>query len=365
MYHANATVDALMKRGYLYLEDHEWKSAKGYFDDALDVDPENAQAYIGMLLAEMHIERECDLHTAEQSFVENYYYKKALRFADDDYQVKLQQYHLDNIYYQANRLFEAAKSEDEYKSAAALFAAIRDHSDAAERESNCLEHSEKARLESLYASAKSLLNSTVATDVRQAKHILESIQEHKDSAELLAKCDGIIDTLEKQNAQDKKKKMGLIAVCAIIAVAIISLILGSTISANNKRADIIYQNFLGKTFDGEMEDDDGFAYAYMNNSLNECMTYWKNTEERSLTFEEDGSVYYTSLYDMTVLAYPSSISKPEGFHNEYDGTYKSFKVRVTLGGEVYVDIGSSSYRVTVNENNVPTKIHDYYGITLK
>lgn len=365
MYHANATVDALMKRGYLYLEDHEWKSAKGYFDDALDVDPENAQAYIGMLLAEMHIERECDLHTAEQSFVENYYYKKALRFADDDYQVKLQQYHLDNIYYQANMLFEAAKSEDEYKSAAALFAAIRDHSDAAERESNCLEHSEKARLESLYASAKSLLNSTVATDVRQAKHILESIQEHKDSAELLAKCDGIIDTLEKQNAQDKKKKMGLIAVCAIIAVAIISLILGSTISANNKRADIIYQNFLGKTFDGEMEDDDGFAYAYMNNSLNECMTYWKNTEERSLTFEEDGSVYYTSLYDMTVLAYPSSISKPEGFHNEYDGTYKSFKVRVTLGGEVYVDIGSSSYRVTVNENNVPTKIHDYYGITLK
>ena len=46
-----------------------------------------------MLLAEMHIERECDLHTAEQSFVENYYYKKALRFADDDYQVKLRQYH--------------------------------------------------------------------------------------------------------------------------------------------------------------------------------------------------------------------------------------------------------------------------------
>ena len=64
------------------------------------------------------------------------------------------------------------------------------------------------------------------------------------------------------------------------------------ISANNKRADIIYQNFLGQTFDGEMEDDDGFAYAYMNNSLNEYMTYWKNTEERSLTFEKDGSVYY-------------------------------------------------------------------------
>lgn len=29
MYHENATVDALMKRGYLYLEDHDWKNAKG------------------------------------------------------------------------------------------------------------------------------------------------------------------------------------------------------------------------------------------------------------------------------------------------------------------------------------------------
>ena len=101
MYHANGTVDSLMKRGYLYLEDHEWENAKVYFDDALDVDPENAQAYIGMLLAELHVERECDLHTSEQFFLENYYYKKALRFADYDYRAKLQQYHLDNIYYQA------------------------------------------------------------------------------------------------------------------------------------------------------------------------------------------------------------------------------------------------------------------------
>ena len=365
MYHSNATVDALMKRGYLFLEDHEWKSAKGYFDDSLDVDPENAQAYIGMLLAEMHIERECDLYTAEQSFLENYYYKKALRFAGEDYLVKLQQYHLDNIYYQADKLFKTAKSEDEYKSASAIFATIRDHSDAAEREANCLECAEKARIEALYTSAKALINSTVAADVKQAKHILESIKDHRDSAELLAQCDGIIESVEIQNEREKKKKYGTIAVCAIVVVTIIALILGSAISANNKRADIIYQNFLGKTFDGEMEDDDGFAYAYMNNTLNEYMTYWSNTEERSLTFKNDGSVYYTSLYDMAVLAYPSSISEPDGFHNEYDGTYSSFKVRVTLGGEVYVDIDASSYRVTVNDNNVPTKIHDYYGMTLR
>lgn len=365
MYHNNPSVNALMKRGYLYLEDHEWKNAKGYFDDSLDIDPENAKAYIGMLLAELHIERECDLYTAEQSFVENYYYKKALRFANEEYQATLQQYHLDNIYYQASILFEKAKTEDEYKAAAALFSTIQDHNDAKERVSNCLEYAEKARIETLYASAKTLICSSVVADIEKAKRILQSIKDYKDSFEMLTKCDDLIVSLSKQNEREQKKRVGIIVVCVAVVIAIISLILGSTISTNNARADIIYQNFLGKTFDGEMEDDDGFAYAYMNNTLNEYMTYWSNTEERSLSFREDGSVYYTSLYDMTVLAYPSSISEPEGFHNEYDGTYSSFKVRVTLSGEVYVDIGGSSYLVTVNDSNVPTKIHNYYGITLR
>lgn len=81
--------------------------------------------------------------------------------------------------------------------------------------------------------------------------------------------------------------------------------------------------------------------------------------------KKSGKEFDRPQYKMTVLAYPSSISEPEGFHNEYDGTYNSFKVRVTLGGEVYVDIGASSYRVTVNDNNIPTKIHDYYGMTLR
>ena len=40
----NATVDALMKRGYLYLEDHDWKMQR-LFDDSLDVDPKRTSVY--------------------------------------------------------------------------------------------------------------------------------------------------------------------------------------------------------------------------------------------------------------------------------------------------------------------------------
>ena len=42
---------ALIKRGYMALEDEEWEKAEGYFDEALNIDAENYEAYLGVFLA--------------------------------------------------------------------------------------------------------------------------------------------------------------------------------------------------------------------------------------------------------------------------------------------------------------------------
>ena len=47
-------VTALIKRGNLALEDGEWESANNFFDQALNMDAECAEAYLGMGLAELH-----------------------------------------------------------------------------------------------------------------------------------------------------------------------------------------------------------------------------------------------------------------------------------------------------------------------
>ena len=94
------------------------------------------------------------------------------------------------------------------------------------------------------------------------------------------------------------------------------------------------------------------------------MTYWLDTEKRTLTFNKDGSIYYTYVSDKTVLAYPSSMSEPEGSHYENDGTYSSFDVRVALNGDVYLEFDTESYQVSVNDDNVPTMIFGYHGMTL-
>lgn len=84
MYHTNPTIDALMKRAYLYLEDRNWQSAKSYFDRCLDMDPENAKAYV-----------------------------------------------------RANKRMEAARKERDFREAAALFGVIPEYKDAAEKAQNC------------------------------------------------------------------------------------------------------------------------------------------------------------------------------------------------------------------------------------
>jgi len=101
-----ASIESLMKRGRLALEDSKWGDAMGYFDKALDIDPEYAPAYIGKLCADISHYREVknnDLFAYvinKEEDLARYYeplddmpnYQKAIRFADDAYRAKLEGY---------------------------------------------------------------------------------------------------------------------------------------------------------------------------------------------------------------------------------------------------------------------------------
>ena len=49
---SGTTTTAQIKRGNMALEDHEWEKADAFFEEALNLDPECAEAYIGKLLAQ-------------------------------------------------------------------------------------------------------------------------------------------------------------------------------------------------------------------------------------------------------------------------------------------------------------------------
>jgi len=92
------SVESLLKRGCLFLEDSEWNKADEYFDKALDINPEHAPAYIGKLCVELMARREDSLgdynelrqgKKIDRTLGEYANFKKALRFADDGYKKKL------------------------------------------------------------------------------------------------------------------------------------------------------------------------------------------------------------------------------------------------------------------------------------
>lgn len=63
-----ANVQSLIKRGYIALEDGKWDDAKKSFNDALNADPENAEAYLGIVLAKMQC---CDKESFADDFFKN------------------------------------------------------------------------------------------------------------------------------------------------------------------------------------------------------------------------------------------------------------------------------------------------------
>ena len=78
----NANEESLLKRAFMFLEDGDWSAADEYCEKVLDIDPENARAYLGKLMAECRACRMEDLQNCRQPFDGSGNYNKILRFAD-------------------------------------------------------------------------------------------------------------------------------------------------------------------------------------------------------------------------------------------------------------------------------------------
>lgn len=86
---ANPTVAAYLKRAIMALEDGEWRRADDFCEQALNIDPENAQAYLGKLMAELKVKTQDNLKDQPAPFDGNNNYQKVIRFGDDQLKAML------------------------------------------------------------------------------------------------------------------------------------------------------------------------------------------------------------------------------------------------------------------------------------
>lgn len=78
--------DVYLERGFLALEDGNFSQAESFFENVLNLNPHNSQAYFGKLMVEMKITKQEQILTSPKYLSEYKNFEKAVRFAD--YQLK-------------------------------------------------------------------------------------------------------------------------------------------------------------------------------------------------------------------------------------------------------------------------------------
>ena len=170
----NANVQSLLKRVFIFLEDGDFKSADEYCEKVLDIEPENARAYLGKLMAELRVNQEDELEYLSESFEDSSNYQKIMKFGDDKIKSEVKSY-IDCI-----------------------------------NKRNYLEQCEKKYQEAhgLYVDPKATKN-----QINHAIHIFKSISDYRDANEYIAKYGERIAEIETVN---KKKSIIIISISLIV-----------------------------------------------------------------------------------------------------------------------------------------------------
>lgn len=256
----SAGVAPLLKRAFMFLEDGNWQEADAYCEKVLDIEPENARAYLGKLMAELQVHTQEGLIDCKAPFDGSDNYRKAIRFGDESLQQMLtstvdgisarnEENRLSGIYQNAQSKMAIAGAEDDYTAAALLFESISEYRDAAALGEECRDKAETARKDAIFAAGNAALEKAKSiSDYEAALERFASIPGWKNADENAALCQRRMEEIRLETERKKeahrvaaeaaKKKAKKIAIivgpiaCVCVAVAIL---LTTVIIPNQKR----------------------------------------------------------------------------------------------------------------------------------
>lgn len=265
---ASGNASALIKRGFLAIEDGEWEKADDFFEQALNQNAEDAQAYLGKLMAELKVSKEENLIECKEPFENMNNYQKALRFADDNLKKTLKGYVLSisernkleqtrTTYASAMQKMKTATTEERFLAAATEFESISNYKNSKELAEECRQKAENAWKEEILRNANSLLDDShhwIGKETDLASYVeavdqLQRISGYKDADEKAVMCQRKVDEItvkleeeklqqererkEKEHKEEldrienqkKKKRNIIIGVSAVILIVVITILL--------------------------------------------------------------------------------------------------------------------------------------------
>ncbi len=187
-------VTPLLRRAQMFLEDGDFENADAYCERVLDIEPENAEAYLVKLMVDLKIKTRANIINHKQPLEVSRCYEKLLRYADpnlrremselneaiknriaEEERVRAERIAEENrthAYNDAQFAMECARSEEAFLRAAEMFETLGDYRDSLKRLSICRE-------QAAYAHQVEAYNAAEATFVKARK---ESNAEHFEKA---------------------------------------------------------------------------------------------------------------------------------------------------------------------------------------
>lgn len=140
---SNQNVEPLLKRVFMFLEDEDWESADEYCEKVLDIEPKNAQAYLGKVMKELNVAQKELLCEALLEIEKAKSYVRLFRYADKNLKKELK-------YAIAKQHMRFVSGEKDYLRVASEFEELQDYKDSASLSAECLDLSKKAKEKDSY-----------------------------------------------------------------------------------------------------------------------------------------------------------------------------------------------------------------------
>lgn len=202
-YNGTLSVEELLKRATIFIEDKDWEKACEYCQNALDVDAGCADAYLALFMAEYNISsedripfacRELAVKLGSLFAIENY--KKASRFGDESFKAKLESYNQQAIYNYAVEFFDNCTDIESCSQAKTFFQMIPDYlnfKDAKELLEKCNDKGNALTYDKAVSSMK-------LSRFKEAIEYFEKIPDYMDSNVKIEECKLLIDNKIYKNA---------------------------------------------------------------------------------------------------------------------------------------------------------------------
>ena len=214
---AQTNTAPLLRRAFMFLEDGNFSSADEYCEKVLDLEPENAEAYLGKLMAELKVRTRDALKDQPEPFNDRSNFKKAYRFGDEKLKAKLsgdiafinernENARLTGIYNSAVNAMNSARAEAAYKAAASAFKTIPGFKDADVLAEQCLERAEICRKDAVYANARTQMTGEEVGGYESAIRTFRTISGWRDADKQILACQRKIEEIKAKEEADRLER---------------------------------------------------------------------------------------------------------------------------------------------------------------